>query len=366
MDRISRTRIADLAAAKIRDELLGGLWKDRLPGTRILARRLGVSAPSVSEALAILVKEGVIERRGERKSFRPVSSLGGGAPATQAQPEKRLLILTHEPLGQLVEVSRRLIEMLRDEMAAKGWKVESQVLDFLHVAHPQKSWDRLIQVDSGTSVVALYGRKALAEWALRRKVRMIFLGGNTESLEFPMVAVRSAGMAEFALRKLTALGHQRIVIPLCDRAEAFKQSIREVTRKAVEDAGGSYVKSYHNPESTYLKTDVTWRIIERVFQANPPTAFVFLDWKELVTAQCFLSRLGLRVPEDISLVLLSDQTDAEWFHPPLTRFRFPVARIVRTLVKWLEDGKNDVRNLTSDFIEGQSIAPPRRETRTRR
>lgn len=366
MDRISRTRIADLAAARIREEILGGLWSDRLPGTRILARRLGVSAPSISEALSMLVEDGVIERRGERKSFRPVMAASGGTPSPAARPEKRLLILTHEPMGQLVEVSRRLIEMLRDEMSAKGWKVEYQVLDFLHVTHAQKSWDRVIDAGPGTSIVALYGRRALAEWGLRRNARMIFLGGNTESIEFPMVAVRSSEMAEFALRKLTALGHQRIVIPLCDRAEAFKQSIRDVTRRAVEGAGGSYVKSYHNPESTYLKTDVTWRIIERVFQANPPTAFVFLDWKELVTAHCLFSRLGLKVPEDVSLVLLSDHADAEWFHPPLTRFRFPVAKILRTLVKWLEDGGNEVKTLASDFIEGQSVAPPRRDRPKRR
>jgi DNA-binding LacI/PurR family transcriptional regulator len=362
MKRIEKASAAELAAAALRVEILGGVWDERLPGARVLAKRLGVSAPTVAAALARLVCEGLLEHGGERRAFKPTVARRSPRRPGANVVSKRLVILTHDEISQLVEVARRLIERLRDEMAAKGWIVDYQVVDFLHVKRPQRSWDRLIQVDSATSVIALYGRAPLAEWAIRRKVRMCFLGGNPDHLPVPMVAVESSRMADVALARLTALGHWRIVMPMCDRAEPFKGRMREAMRRAIEAVGQPYVMEYHNPESDYQKPDVTWRMIESAFVNAPPTAFVFLDWKELVTACCFLARMGLKVPDDVSLVLLSDQMEAEWFQPKLTRFRFPIRRLVRVMVRWLETGDEDTRltSLAADLIEGATIAPPRR------
>ena len=359
MKQIKKTSATDLAAVALREEIAAGQWSERLPGARVLATRLGVSPPTVSAALAKLVAEGLLNGGGPRRAFRPATRIESSSAVSAVSIPKRLLILTHEEMSQLVEVSKRLIDNLRDQMTAKGWVVDYQVVDFVHVKRPQRAWDRLIEVDPGTTVIAVYGWPPLAEWAVRHKIRILFLGGNTNGFPVPMVAVKSSCMAEAALTRLTAQGHWRIVIPLCDRTEPFKTDMRETTRAAIEATGHSYVRTYHNPESDYLKTDVTWRILESCFAVNPPTAFVFLDWKELVTAHCFLSKMGLRVPQDISLVLLSDQLEAEWFHPKLTRFRFPVRRLVRTMVRWLEDGdaNTDLISLPADLIEGATIGP---------
>ena len=360
MKPIALTSKVDAAAAALREEIANGRWEERLPGARVLAEHLKVSPPTMAAALARLVTEGLISSSGERRSFRVVSQNRRKKQTVPEPSRKRLLILTHEVQDQLTETSRNILQRLREQMAARQWKVESQVVDFLHVKNPQRAWNQSIQVDSGTSVIALYGSFALAQWAIRSKVRIFFLGGVTNGLPVPMAAVRSSTMAEAALAKLTGLGHWRIVLPLCDRAESFNQRIREVTKTAIEATGKPYIRNYHNPETDYLKPDVTWRIVESAFALDPPTAFVLLDWKELVTVHCFISRRGLRVPEDVSLVLLNDQMEAAWFHPGLARFRFPEKRLVQAMVRWLEEG-DDGGNLSisppADFIEGGTIAP---------
>lgn len=358
MKPIDRPRAPELAAAALRAELHAGRWNGRLPGTRVLAKHLGVSPPTMALALELLVAEGLLEKRGERQAYRVTGRVVAGGHAGGV---RRLLLLTHEEPGRLTETSRRILEMLRQTMVSKGWQVDSQVVDFLHVKRPQRSWDRLIQKDADTWVIALYGRSALAEWAVKRGVRMFFLGGITGGQPVPMVAVKSSLMLESAMARLTSAGHWKIVVPLCDRAEPFKESIQAVTRQAILAAGREYVRPYHNPESDYLTPDVTWRIIESAFASDPPTALVFLDWKEMVTAQCVLMKLGLRVPDDVSLVLLNSQMEAEWFVPELSRFRFPERRLVRTMVAWLEgrmQGAEQV-SLSADFIEGKTIAAPR-------
>lgn len=361
MKQIAKTSAVDLVVGALREECAAGKWDDRLPGTRLLAGRLGVSPPTVSAALLKLVEEGVLEGGGERRAFRVAGKHLPGSSKGVPAVGRRLLILVHEDLSQLVDITRRVVEKLRDRMSGKGWRVDLQIVDFLHVKHMQRTWDRTIEVDSNTSVIAIYGRPPLAEWAVRRNVRMLFLGGGTGGLPVSMVAVRSSEMAADALARLTGLGHSRIVLPLCDRTDAFKTAIRDVTRKAIEATGHAYVRSYHNPESDYIKADVTWRILESVFAKKIPTAFVLLDWKELITTHCFIARLGLRVPEDVSFILLNDPAEGEWFHPSLVRYRFPVRRIVTELVRWLEGDLMEVRtvSLSSDFVEGASIAAPK-------
>lgn len=361
MKPISKSSAPALVATALREEIANGSWEDRVPGARLLASRLGVSPPTVSAALLKLVEEGVLEGGGERRAFRVAGKRASASAKGAPVVEKRLLILVHEDLSQLVDITRRVVEKLRDRMSGKGWRVDLQVVDFLHVKHMQRTWDRSIEVDANTSVIAIYGRPPLAEWAVKRNVRMLFLGGGTGGLPVSIVAVRSSEMAADALAKLTELGHSRIVIPLCDRTEVFKSALRDVTRKAIEATGHAYVRSYHNPESDYIKADVTWRILESVFSKETPTAFVLLDWKELILTHCFLARRGLRVPEDVSLVLLNDPAEGEWFHPRLVRYRFPVRRIVTEMVRWLESDSTEVRtvSLSSDFVEGDSIAAPK-------
>lgn len=360
MKPVIRTRTLDLAVSALRDEILAGQWSGQLPGTRILAKRLGISPPTVAAALEQLAADGLLVKPGERKAYQ-VAATRGQSPGKSRT--RRLLILTPEEPSALIETSRKILEALRVRMLGKGWLVDSQVVDYLHVKHPQRSWDRIIQVDQDTWVIALYGRRPLAEWSIRRKVRMFFLGGTPGDLPMPMVGVKSSRLLELALSRLMELGHWKVLIPLCDRSETFKEAMRDVTRRAVEGKGHNYLASYHNPESDYLTPDVTGRIIESAFAVDPPTALVFLDWKELVTAYCVLSKLKLSVPNDVSLVLLNDQTEAGWFLPELCRFRFPERRIVNTMVAWLEGrsklGETAQVSLLADFIEGGTMTPPK-------
>jgi DNA-binding Lrp family transcriptional regulator len=358
--RILKPSAADLALAALRQEIVSGQWGDRMPGTRVLANRLGVSPPSVAHALTALAAEGLLIRRGERCAYRVVGMHRTSVILKSPVKPKRLLILTHDEMGRLVDTSRGILERLRALMAERGWEVAHQVIDFVHVKHPQRSWDRKILIEPGTSVIALYGRPALAEWAIRRKVRMFFLGGVDNGLPVSMAGVKSSLMAEAALTRLTALGHWRIVLPLCDRPELFKEGMREVMQRAIESAGRVYTKSFHNPESNELTPDAIWRMMEVAFSAKPPTALVFLDWKELVTAQSYLLRIGRRVPEDVSVVLLNDQMEAEWFQPKLCRFKLPTRRLLGIMVDWLEDpsAKPNHHQLSAEFMKGRTMAAP--------
>jgi DNA-binding LacI/PurR family transcriptional regulator len=101
-------------------------------------------------------------------------------------------------------------------------------------------------------------------------------------------------------------------------------------------------------------------MLESSMDRAVPTAVILLDWKELVTVSCLLTKRGLRVPEDVSLILLNEQMEANWFVPKLACFRFPVTRLAGLLARWVDGQPLDdyTRPLSADFEEGGSIAPP--------
>lgn len=325
-----------------------------------MAAQLGVSAPTVGAALNRLVENGLLVAGGPRRACRVADKVTNAEGINPVNPRWELLILTHEPLLNLVESTRQTLEMLVRRMAGRGWLVRQQVLDFLHVKRPNTAWERRIGLNEGTKIIAVYGRHTLAEWATRRNVPMLFPGGDPGEYPVAAVAVSSERMAEEMLHRLTALGHRRIVLPLCDRSDEFKMNLRAITKLAVERTGDRYVQDYHNPESDYMAPDVTRRILSKVFSRQAPTALVFLDWKEAVAALCFLNEHGLRIPHDVSMGLLSDSATAEWFHPKLCRFQFPMKKLLTETLKWLDGRPGSERDtlLSGTFIDGDTFGPP--------
>jgi len=356
---IKRIGAVEASAGALREIVAAGRWPDRLPGTRVLAGLLGVSQPTAQLALWELAKEGLLESLGERKAYRVTKQQGKGTAAPPPKV-KRVFILTPHDIAKTADSGRQVIENLQRLLANSDWQVEFRTLDYIHARTAHRSWDDLIGAEPGDSVIALYGRPALAQWVLKRGVRTMFLGGATDGLPVPVIAVKTAVMLGTAYQVLIDLGHRRIVTPLCDRPDSYRATVREEAKRRLEAVGAAYSPAYHNPESEYLRPDVTWSIMEGLFKRERPTAIVLLDWRELVTVSCFLQHLKLTVPQDVSLVLLNDQNNAEWYLPTLARFRFPILRFAKRLKGWL-DGKWEplpTNSVQAEWLPGDSIGPP--------
>jgi len=360
MARIERKSAAEMAADAIKAEISAGRWTGRLPGSRMLAAETGVSQPTVASALALLVDQGWLEPGGDRRAFRVIPRTPLAAPA-QARKRRRAIIATHADVGDMPHTSRRVIEVTREKLGRRGWAVEIVTFDFIHAKRPHRSWDHLLPIDPEVPIIAVFGRPPIGEWALKHRVRMLFLGGLAGDSRIPMVGVRSSLLAADAMERLTALGHRQIVLPLCDRPPSFAASLKDAVKTGLERVGVSYVASYHTPESPYQRSEVVWNMIESAMERAVPTGIILLDWKELVTVSCLLTKRGLRVPEDVSLILLNEQAEADWFVPKLSCFRFPVTRLASMLTRWVEGQPIDEnsRYLSADFEAGASIAPAR-------
>jgi DNA-binding LacI/PurR family transcriptional regulator len=92
-----------------------------------------------------------------------------------------------------------------------------------------------------------------------------------------------------------------------------------------------------------------------------PTAIICLDWREYVATLSYAQAKGLRVPQDLSLICMSDDHATDWLSPLASHFARPMDKLASTLSDWLEDitSHNNFTlkaSIRSHWVEGETVA----------
>lgn len=161
----------------------------------------------------------------------------------------------------------------------------------------------------------------------------------------PAVGTDDAGAAEAALRHLAGLGHRRIgrvaglenLVHSRLRAEAFRRSAAELGLPEITEVSTDYTVDAGSEATRRLLTS-----------AEPPTAVVYDNDLMAVSAVYVAADLGLRIPDDLSILAWDDSPLCRLTNPPLSAMSRDVAAY----------GAQSARVLL-DTVAG---APPRSET----
>lgn len=353
---------AERAAAWLRERIANGGLTGRLPGLRELARELGVSVPTVSQGIKLLEEEGWVEGGGARRSHRVIARPAGqeALPESGRGPTRRLLFLTSEPFNQMLQDGMKTFSDLVNTMQEAGWEVFHRSIDFNNALKPHLSWDRTLEWLKPEVMVVLVGTPVVARWALERGIRVLFIGGNAGPHRIPMMAIRISSLIREVVERLEGSGHRHILMPLCGRTAAFTQSIRDTVRVTLDLRSAGKCR-FRIEQTAYREPTVLMELLEKAWSKGRPDALVVLDWREYVTAHCFLKRHGIRVPEDLSVVLLSYQDELEWHLPRLAHYRYPSERIAQAVARWAIHDRtlpagSGPKIFPAHWVEGESIA----------
>ncbi|MCK9524842.1 MAG: LacI family transcriptional regulator [Limnochordia bacterium] len=143
--------------------------------------------------------------------------------------------------------------------------------------------------------------------------------------------------AELVMDHLVALGHRRIgyingpenVIPSQERIRGYKEALK---KHAIQfDQQLARHGAWEDPQSGYRATEALLAL------DNPPTAIFAAN--DIMAAGVIdaVHSLGLKVPEDISVIGYDDRDVARFLKPSLTTVRLPMADIGSAAVKMLID-----------------------------
>ena len=227
---------------------------------------------------------------------------------------------------------------------------------------PRQAWERLLELEQPDRMLILEGTVDIANWAAGRHVPTVFLGGTPGDTGIPMLGVHAGAAIREILTELIGMGHQRICLPVFARNEGFETGLRRVIGEVFAEAGLPFVPSYHVPALTATDPEIVWSVMAQLMVPTPPTALIFFMWDEFLAAQCFLNARGLRIPGDVSVVLLGGGEFNQWYRPKLTHFIYPTMRAAEQVARWFEDGPPSGKTTVSlplKLVPGDSVAPPR-------
>ena len=216
--------------------------------------------------------------------------------------------------------------------------------------------DGIIVMDPGRNLRTKYPMAELSG-------RVVFLGAGMPASVAPRFAFDNHAAMALTVAHLRALGHRRIAFvgqlhdPLADcleREQGFRSAIEQTGLPA-------------NPEWVLDHGDLLQPGFSDVMRApaeSRPTALVALNDSAAAIACRELRKLGLHVPERISVIGVDDSTICEFTSPTLTSIRHPLEDMGRDATEHLIAGLGkaaDARAVKGRFppvlVERESTGP---------
>ncbi|CAM5485326.1 MULTISPECIES: LacI family DNA-binding transcriptional regulator [Streptomyces] len=199
---------------------------------------------------------------------------------------------------------------------------------------------------------------------------VVLLDRRVPRLGLDSVTVDNHGAARDAVRRLLAMGHRRIALvslvgndatddPVdpgstgLARIEGYRAALREA---GVEDTE-TYLRTgaFHGQDPAVLARGL-------LDSPEPPTAVFATDSLIALGVLSAARELGLRVPEDLSVVTFDDTDWARALRPRISVVAQPVqelgATAVRSLIARVQGGghRPEHTTLPTEFIERESVA----------
>jgi DNA-binding LacI/PurR family transcriptional regulator len=344
---------AEQVAARLRADLAAGLWKGRMPGVLRLEADLGVNRKAVEAGLALLERDGLLERQGPGRCRRIVATRNHAA----SRLSLRLAILAHDPLvlgeGYMIE----LLHMLQEA----GHRAFFSPRCLTQLGMDVKRVARMVRQTSADAWVVEAAPREVLEWFIERKIPVFALFGRRRDLPIAAAGPDKVPAYRGVARRLVELGHRRIV--LLARKERRLPYPGAPERAFLEEleAHGITTSTFNLPDWEE-SADGVRRLLDSLFLVTPPTAF-FIDEAYLFHAvKHRLADMGLKVPEDVSLVCTDPDRTFLWCDPSIAHVAWDSGPSMRRMVRWATNvsrGRKDVGQLEAPavFVAGGTIGP---------
>ena len=339
---LKRSSLVAQVADAVRGEILAKTWAEWLPSEREISSTLHVSRGTCSQAIHALRQEGLVETVvgcGMRIRHRPI---GRAHPA--GGKLRSVGVISPTPVNLLRPRDSLFIDGLREELFDLGVRLDLHNSPVYYVSNPDGPLAKLLRKNRHDCWLLMRATESIQRWFMERGIPSLVAGSSFPGIDLPSVGDDHGSICRHAANRLIALGHRRIAFlnrrpsGATDResdagfAEAVQASPARVEARTV----------YH--ESSH-KNAV--QLIERLFAASaPPTGLLIVNSYCYLSVLSALARLGLRVPEDVSLISKDDDAFLAYLDPEPTRYANAPATLVHKSMIFLRS-----------MLEGAIIRP---------
>lgn len=339
--------------AHLREEILGGRWKEEMPGVAYFQTELGVNHVTINAALRLLEQQGLLASQGPRRCRRIV-----GTHHKIERKSMRIRILLYDRESRYAPHHIALL----DELHQAGFEARftRQSLHELGMAPSRVA--KLVGNTEADAWVVSGATPEVLDWFAEQAVPAMALFGRFSDMPIAGTGVRKSPIMSDLVCRLVALGHQRICM-LSHRERLLpKPALYELNfLKALADCGIT-TSHFHlpiwDPSSKGLH-----QCLDRLFTHTPPTALIIEEPQHLIAVRQYLSSKGIHSPQHISLICSDSDPSFTWCDPPVTHMNWNLKKLVNHVVRWanqLANGKESWRQqlLNAELVEGGTIGPP--------
>lgn len=348
------TQTADI----LRRELQRGEWTDHLPGEIPLCDRLQVSRITVRAALEVLRRERLIEvTKGRRRRVTHRAK-----PSTPAPISHRVAFLASLPLHSFSAFGMFRISELRRHLQVVGYELEVCADARLARRNPDRHLQRIVDRVNASCWILYQATPQVQRWFEEQGLHAIIMGSRYEGISLPFIDLHNHAMCRHAVGVFLSNGHRRIalVIPKSDAVGALH------CRQGFED--GFRMGRHGDATPTVVQHDRTVEgvglALRRLFRspATRPTALLVSHSSFTLTVLSHLAQMGLRIPQDVSLISLADEEYLSMLSPAFARFRFDhrayAGKLFRMVLEVVRTGTLPARSVLvmPQFYKGESVA----------
>jgi LacI family transcriptional regulator len=333
-----------------------------------IARELGVSQSTVSRALRGDPRIAL----GTRERVAETARRLGYTPNLAA---RALITSRTRTVGVVVPdivspVSAELLDILHGLLSSLGYRtlLLSESADALGVEAVASALDGR-GVDGVLWASATLDARS-AEIFSRRGVPIVLIGRSVDRVQVDSVIADDFVAGRLLGRALVLLGHHRIGHIAGPRNTSTSRDREAGLRAALEELGCPLDEDLRRTGEYSLQAGYQW-CMELMTSERPPTAIVCGDDSIAFGALDGARRLGIKVPQELSITGVGDVEMASWELISLTTVREPLAQMAKTAVRMLtERMESDRERDTRDVVfpvqlvqrDTSGPAPPRPAT----
>ncbi len=319
----------------------------RMPSTKELSRQMSVSLVTAHRALQELVAVGLLERTRGRGTYVVENH-------HEVRPRMRIGALIH-----------------RDALVSDVY--HSGIIEGMHRAAVEMGCDLILmgeQIDSRQDVhayVLVNPAASQIEVLLEQgigKAPVAMVGARSDNKDIPSIDTDSRDLATQAVNHLYQLGHRRIgcfvgsshYLHNYDLYEGFIQACKAL---GIPERDRPIVEL----QSSGMRTDDKLKL-NRMLSEKSLTAVFAGGYDLALEVYQAASTIGLRIPQDLSVIGVDDPASAAQLNPPLTTLRQPLDHLghaaVSSLVNYLSDDESQLKRkvMRGELVIRRSTGAP--------
>lgn len=213
--------------------------------------------------------------------------------------------------------------------------------------------------------ILLGSTRSMQEWFQKSRIPCLLAGSSHSGINLPSVDLDRRGLCRHAAGMLLSKGHRSLAFfhsstGMAGDAEAAEGFLEAAEKSPVRNVRAEIVE--HDPD----REDINRKLRRVVGGDDRPTGLLVSNPLHFLAVATSITRLGLRIPGDVSVISQDHEPYLDYFSPDPTCYVLPPDAYSRSMAEMLENIlrhnpmiRNQVR-LVPEFHHGATISSPNR------